>query len=523
MLIQASLVSYVLSKAVAYDRLAVPAIFVFVTGIIKYGERIWALKQGSKKYLTSSSRGEAARSSELQQRQGATGLMYPIIVKRALDCEENVRYLFAGQTLSSMSPKLRWSFLNFDEEYHGEGDDSELVFKRIEVELSIMYDLLFTKYRIIHTTFGTVLGCVSFTSTMVALVLFIMMGAKQTYKFSLVDTTITYVLFIGAICLEGCSAFILMMSPQTWATLEARGCHLLARVAWSILVKMKPETRPWWSNSMGQYNLVDSCMAGNKSAGSFFTKMVGMVGLGELWHKMRHIKYVQVPTRIKQLIDKTCYEFCQDSELAILRLPVSMSQFKVEIDKCPFVVALLRLHIRTEFWLQNMHVSAVDISEETQKLMDQSKVISDYMIHLLVVNPAMLPVDGEVDEHVAYFKEGVRGNIEASLDITNDDFFTDDSGFHWRALQGLEERHAFFGVLQQVWVRLLMYAAGKCHPEEHARRLSMGGELLTLVWLAMLHREMGDQAGLGLQLMLPGDELQVSTSSATVNYPLFGH
>jgi hypothetical protein len=251
--------------------------------------------------------------------------------------------------------------------------------------------------------------------------------------------------------------------------------------------------------------------------------MVGMVGLGELWHKMRHIKYVQVPTGIKQLIDKTFYEFCQDSELAILRLPVSMSQFKVEIDKCPFVVALLRLHIRTEFWLQNMHVSAVDISEETQKLMDQSKVISDYMIHLLVVNPAMLPVDGEVDEHVAYFKEGVRGNIEASLDITNDDFFTDDSGFHWRALQGLEERHAFFGVLQQVWVRLLMYAAGKCHPEEHARRLSMGGELLTLVWLAMLHREMGDQAGLGLQLMLPGDELQVSTSSTMVNYPLFGH
>jgi hypothetical protein len=160
LLIQASLVSYVLCKAVAYDRLAVPAIFVFVTRIIKYGERIWALKQGSKKYLTSFNRGEAAGSSELQQRQGATELMYPIIVKCALDYEKTVRYLFAGQTLSSMSPKLRWSFLNFDEEYHGEGDDSELVFKRIEVELSIMYDLLFTKYRIIHTTFGTVLGCV---------------------------------------------------------------------------------------------------------------------------------------------------------------------------------------------------------------------------------------------------------------------------------------------------------------------------------------------------------------------------
>ncbi|KAK1600790.1 hypothetical protein QYE76_018001 [Lolium multiflorum] len=130
--------------------------------------------------------------------------------------------------------------------------------------------------------------------------------------------------------------------------------------------------------------------------------------------------------------------------------------------------------------------------------MDQSKVISDYMIHLLVVNPAMLSVGSEVDKYVECFK--------------------------YEGLGLEEEHHAVFSVLQEVWVRLLLYAAGKCRPEEHARRLSMGGEFLTLVWLAMLHRAMGDQAGLRLHPMLPGDEIQVSTSSADrVDCPLFGH
>jgi hypothetical protein len=78
-------------------------------------------------------------------------------------------------------------------------------------------------------------------------------------------------------------------------------------------------------------------------------------------------------------------------------------------------------------------MSAVDIPEETQKLMDQSKVISDYMIHLLVVNPAMLSVGSEVDKYVECFKYEVRTNIEASSDITNDEAFTDDSCFRWRA------------------------------------------------------------------------------------------
>ncbi|CAM0904050.1 unnamed protein product [Alopecurus aequalis] len=532
LLSQVSLVSYVLFKSVVvYDRLVVPAIFVFVTGIIKYVERIWALKRGSQKSLKSSNPKKVGQSQLSQQIGGTTRLTYPAVMKGAIDYEEDVRSLFAGRTYyQMMQSKLFRPLSNFHREYHGdEGNNSELFFKGLEVELSMMYDLLFTKCSIIRTTLGTILRCVSLTSMMVAFVLFIVtMGAEKTYGFSTVDTTITYILFIGALCLEGCSVFILMKSPQTWATLQARGCRVLARVAWCILVKMQPETRPWWSNSMGQYNLVGSLIADKKS-GIFFTavtRMAGVVGFGEPWNKMRHIKYAQVPAGIKQLMDRTF----DQRELSTLSLPAPMSHFKLIIGRFPFELALLALHVWTERLIQKMRESVDDIPKEKQKLMDLCKGMSDYMIYLLAVSPAMLPVNSDVDELVASFKKNIQVMSEEHFhealvyDLLGEHsrIIYDGEGFKEAERKLLQEQcdlHAVFGVLVQVWLRMLMYAAGKCRPEEHARRLAMGGELLTFIWLGMLNRGMGDQSSWGVHLMTTDGA--VAGSSTMASLPLF--
>lgn len=58
--------------------------------------------------------------------------------------------------------------------------------------------------------------------------------------------------------------------------------------------------------------------------------------------------------------------------------------------------------------------------------------------------------------------------------------------------------------LKEVWARLLIYAAGKCPMEEHARQLGNGGvELLTVVGYLMMHQQLGD-VGEKVELSLSG-------------------
>ena len=48
--------------------------------------------------------------------------------------------------------------------------------------------------------------------------------------------------------------------------------------------------------------------------------------------------------------------------------------------------------------------------------------------------------------------------------------------------------------IREMWMRLLIYAAGKCSGELHARHLGNGCDLLTFVWLLMLHHGLGNAA-----------------------------
>jgi hypothetical protein len=48
-------------------------------------------------------------------------------------------------------------------------------------------------------------------------------------------------------------------------------------------------------------------------------------------------------------------------------------------------------------------------------------------------------------------------------------------------------------VIQVVWAEMLSYAANKCRSNFHAKQLSNGGELLTVVWFLMAHLGVGEQ------------------------------
>lgn len=55
--------------------------------------------------------------------------------------------------------------------------------------------------------------------------------------------------------------------------------------------------------------------------------------------------------------------------------------------------------------------------------------------------------------------------------------------------------------IRDMWVRLIIYTAGKSRPEIHGAQLTRGGELLTFVWLLMAHKMLRDSGERRIELI----------------------
>jgi hypothetical protein len=276
---------------------------------------------------------------------------------------------------------------------------------------------------------------------------------------------------------------------------------------------------------MGQYNLFRSSKIMSTEDNIKFRstiviakKMVSVLGVSDMWTKMRSTKHAQVTKEIKELIHG-----CFSGRSIVMRVPSAYSLLFTR----PFEYALLTLHLWTEVLLHKAAKSTQDPEQDQvgRRLMDTCKMLSEYMMYLLVEHPAMLPVSTNVQDVLASESDRVR--LASSKDDIFDKYYEGDrlgvSAFWWNregVLQNEGGVHAELRRLEQVWVRMLVYAAGRCRPEEHARRLSTGGQLITFVWLLMAHRHFGD---LGVEINLITDPGIRLTLFDFDNSPLMFH
>ncbi|KAK7825935.1 hypothetical protein CFP56_032648 [Quercus suber] len=205
-------------------------------------------------------------------------------------------------------------------------------------------------------------------------------------------------------------------------------------------------------------------------------------------------------------VSKQLFAYTGDDEAkkCILNLAQSM-----EVD---FDETILRWHIATDL----CHFNDLDNDSETVKnLICKSKLLSNYLVYLLVMCPYMLPSGiGQIRfqdtcaeaiefieerEYISDENKACEVLFKVNMEIPPSQIKGDRSksvlfdacilaqSLQFLGTQNNQSTEQKWERIGQVWVEMLSYAASQCRWNYHARQLRQGGELLTHVWLLMAH------------------------------------
>ncbi|KAK1609973.1 hypothetical protein QYE76_033646 [Lolium multiflorum] len=520
--IQVLAAAYVLyqSSILARRTLLRPAaILMFVVGVVKYGERVCALKlacSGSKlsgkNYQSFSNVDMGPRHHGYNPNRG----------------EERYSQTFRAHVLLDIPKNLLKGPLAIVSVYKNMRSNCKEMYGVAEVQLSLMHDVFYSKAELIHTWYGYCIRVVSLPATVTALMLFRRFSEKDGYRRA--DVVATYVLLAGAVVLEITSVLRAMFSTWTYHKYKlmtasrhsvARALarlvflplwcrrHALARYA--ICRGGERRTIRYWSGSMGQHNIIYMCSQCKDSRGS---KIARWMGREDWWNMLVYTSSVPVWADISQLLEKPMWrsrrinnessDHIRNSRgrAALKMRPGIHEELGWSLDTEPDE-SLLLWHIATHVyvsWYEETHAGRLNhLAQVTQEL-------SNYIIFLLAARPYMLPDNASRQRYVeicnavlnqlkcSYRSEAdllklIRDHGDALLRAKIEDVFERNTIFDRACLLGamliskeLETPDAnMLELISQVWVELLCYVALRCRPDSHARQLSNGGEFTTVV------------------------------------------
>ncbi|KAH9718405.1 DUF4220 domain-containing protein [Citrus sinensis] len=581
---------YVFLLTLPGNKLFIPTILMFIAGVIKYFERILAL------YLASVEKFRDSTLRELAEHYQKRDI---VIKKDRCYLEVGCQYfkIFKGILLELMSNFKRVNFAGpFFRDFSPED-----VLGIIEVELNLVYEVLYTKIQVTHSVLGITLRLICFGSVMAALSFFYFHVEK--HGFFEFDVCVTYALFLGAIALDIISFFFLIFSDWTLGNFKNRIASILHRF---IILKSPrwhshsgggesevldtPFLLRRWSGSVAGLSWItywvkappsrvqkvdsylhlliidfihrsgvhkifeDITIATNKLIQFLriykiialldfnLEKLVALFGLGdvlfdiriktsishepltkELWRFIidemkRKAQYADDPeTSISHepltkelwrfIIDemKRKAQYADDPEVGIKRIfsatgDCTLQEFDTNGDLMAFmrnmsatyrdfslIESVIIWHVATEL----LYYTAEKVSnEKTYNARELSKILSDYMLYLLQLKPALL------NSTASFSKFRLRDTCveakkffeEKSLKPNPVKFACEKIMTNKLAneLQKLE-KDMKWELVSKVWVELLSYGASHCRPKTHAQHVTSGGELITFVWLLLLH------------------------------------
>ncbi|KAL5757378.1 hypothetical protein ACOSP7_019989 [Xanthoceras sorbifolium] len=439
LIVQVGVAFYVFIRSWSNMALTFISIPMFITGMIKYGERTLVLRSSSSQRFKNSlladpdpgpdfikiqkERERRLKKQQVQQppptktfisrlcsrirrRRGAdqqlqrlktvtvlpreslkTGANYLQVAKFLF---KRFRYLFADLILSYYEREDSYSKI--------ENMPAEDAFKLVAIELGFMYDELYTKASIVYSQFGTFFRFISLCCSISALVAFSVI--IDIHAYSLTDISITFILLVGAVALEVYAFVALFFSDWTklWFTNLRDLCLCLCASCprQSVLADRKR-----WSEKMAQYNLI-SCHLQNVQ--SICIGIHKLPWVGKLLEKYLYLTWEDVNVDVKNTIyrqllnksneikgDRFSVESCKKilahrGDNVLEKRNGLLDQFRWSISDVEFDHSLLLWHIATDL----CYYSDQDVNKLDEKCRI-SKCLSDYLLYLLVFCPSMLP------------------------------------------------------------------------------------------------------------------------------------
>ncbi|KAA3456298.1 DUF594 family protein [Gossypium australe] len=414
LIVEVGVAFYVFLRSGGDTTLTFIAIPVFVAGIIKYGERTWVLRSSSAKHFRSSLLSAPDAGPDyvefVENRDGNDRDPVALTVLPHEDVKPNDYLHQAGYLFK----RFKYLFADLILGYYERTDchsiisnkSSEEAFQLVEVELSFLYDLLYTK-AYFYSWFGILLRVISFLASVSALVTFSILIFFKQNGYSTADITITYILLFGAVVMEVYALVILIYSDWTMLFLTRLG---MGR-------SKQPTNVKRWPRIISQYNIMDVCLREAITPRWIgFQKFLGIYEISEkmmnvtwqpvapskledeTWQgvvpELKYLIFQQLKEKSKRIEDnlydinlcKTLLIHRGDNVLKEIKCDKHLEWSTVGVE---FDHSLLLWHIATELCyyddLKRFNHPSI------RKSSKNSKCLSDYMLYLLVMCPNMLP------------------------------------------------------------------------------------------------------------------------------------
>ncbi|KAH1122866.1 hypothetical protein J1N35_006026 [Gossypium stocksii] len=365
-----------------------------------------------------------------------------------------------------------------------------------------------------------------------------------------VDIAVTYLLLVGAILLDVLAALLHLWSYWTMSGFGIAGGKLDKLYHWLVASRLRSIKSMAGTPKIAQYDVLkDFC---SKHRIGIFSWLINLIDTNGLRNKYRIITWVEVDHYLEEFIytglkerfnsslsDEVLKKIISDDLDPFLLPWLERENGAIEGMPAGLTRPIFIFHIATKLIYYNAIHRRRPVRSSSCRI---SNILSDYMLYLVLVRPTMLPKDfddatkesfvpdkrkpdlirkesrimafnffqgGGQDSTTAATKLFTTGLLAIEdleifffFKVNNDSSLTQvedpEPNVLVRgqkvALQllGLSDQFRYdydsiWEIVSDIWMNMLIHAAKYCSWKEHALALRQGGELLTYVSLLLAH------------------------------------